>query len=201
MWYNFPSIFFFWSNQTMAQERTRKIVVAGILGAISVFLGLTRWGFIPWFSGASLTIMHVPVIIAAVLEGPVVGLLVGLIFGLFSLLQAAIAPTGPVDIWFTNPLLSVIPRLLIGPLAWLAWRALQRWPVAGLIAAGIVGSLTNTLLVLGVIGLLGLLPWIALPPIILSNGLLEAGVSAFLVLGVVAAWKQIAIGRRKGARL
>jgi len=191
----------FWSYQVMPQERTRKIVVAGILAAISIFLGLTRWGFIPWFSGASLTIMHVPVIIAAVLEGPIVGLLVGLIFGLFSLLQAAIAPTGPVDIWFTNPLLSVIPRLFIGPLAWLAWRALQRWPAAGLIGAGIVGSLTNTLLVLGMIGVLGFLPWAALPPIILSNGLLEAGVSAFLVLGVVAAWKQIAIGRRKGARL
>ncbi len=185
----------------MAQERTRKIVVAGIMGAISIFLGLTRWGFIPWFSGASLTIMHVPVIIAAVLEGPVIGLLVGLIFGLFSLLQAAIAPTGPVDVWFTNPLLSVLPRLFIGPLAWLAWRALQRWPIAGMIAAGLAGSLTNTLLVLGMIGVLGFLPWAALPPILLSNGLLEAGVSAFLVLAVVSAWKQIAIGRRKGARL
>ena len=34
--------------------------------------------------------MHVPVIIGAVLEGPIVGLVIGFIFGLFSLIQAAI---------------------------------------------------------------------------------------------------------------
>lgn len=185
----------------MPQDRTRKIVVTGILGAISIFLGLTRWGFIPWFGGVSLTIMHIPVIIGAVLEGPVVGLAIGLIFGLFSMLQAAIAPTSPADVWFTNPILAILPRLFIGPLAWLIWTALKRWPAAGLIAAGITGSLTNTLLVLGTIGLLGYLPWAALPAIFITNGLPEAGVSALLVLAVVAAWRQIRIGRREGANI
>lgn len=185
----------------MPQERTRKIVITGILGAICVFLGLTRWGFVPWFGGASLTVMHVPVIIGAVLEGPIVGGLIGLIFGLFSLLQAAIAPNGPVDVWFTNPLLSILPRLFIGPVAWLAWRALKRWPAAGLIAAGIAGSLTNTVLVLGMVGVLGFMPFVALPPIAAVNGLPEAGVSTILVLVVVAAWRQIEVGRRKGANL
>ncbi len=185
----------------MAQDRTRKIVVTGVLGAIAVLLGLTHLGFIPWFSGASLTIMHVPVIIGAVLEGPVVGLGIGLIFGLFSLIQAAVAPTGPADVWFTNPLLSVLPRLIIGPAAWLVWRSLQRWPAAGLVAAGIAGSLTNTILVLGMIGVLGFLPWLALGPIAIANGLPEAGVSALITLAVVAAWRQFAVGKRKGADL
>jgi uncharacterized membrane protein len=72
----------------MPQDRTRKIVITGIMGAIAIFLGLTRWGFIPWFGGVSLTIMHVPVIIGAILEGPLVGLIIGLIFGLFSMIQA-----------------------------------------------------------------------------------------------------------------
>ena len=57
----------------MPQDRTRKLVITGVMGAISVLLGVTHWGFIPWFGGVSLTIMHVPVIIAAVLEGPIVG--------------------------------------------------------------------------------------------------------------------------------
>ncbi|HEX7434480.1 MAG TPA: ECF transporter S component, partial [Anaerolineaceae bacterium] len=109
----------------MPQDRTRKIVVAGIMAAISCFLGLTHWGFIPWFGGVSLTIMQVPVIIGAVLEGPLVGAIIGLIFGVFSMLQAAIAPNGPTDVWFTNPLLSVLPRLAIGPLAWLVWQGLK----------------------------------------------------------------------------
>jgi uncharacterized membrane protein len=171
-------------------------VIAGVLSAISILLGITRWGFIPWFGGVSLTIMHVPVIIGAVLEGPVVGALIGLIFGIFSMIQAAVAPNGPADVWFTNPLLSVLPRIFIGPAAWLAWRALRRWPVAGLIAAGIAGSFTNTLLVLGMIGLLGFLPWAALGGLAIANGLPEIGVSALIVLAVIAAWKQIDTGRK-----
>ncbi len=185
----------------MAQDRTRKIVITAAMGAIAILLGLTHWGFIPWFSGASLTIMHVPVIIGAILEGPVVGLGIGLIFGLFSMLQAAIAPTGPTDVWFTNPVLSVLPRLFIGPIAWLVWKALKKWPVVGLIASGIAGSLTNTILVLGVIGLLGYVPWLALGPIAVANGLPEAGISALITLLVVAAIRQITVGKKKGADL
>ena len=181
-------------------SRTRTVVIAGVLSAISILLGITRWGFLPWFGGVSLTIMHVPVIIGAVLEGPVVGALIGLIFGVFSLIQAAVAPNGPADVWFTNPLLSVLPRLFIGPAAWLVWRALKRWPVVGLLAAGVAGSLTNTVLVLGMIGVLGFLPWAALPAIALANGLPEIGVSALIVLGVLEVWWQIDTGR-KGADL
>lgn len=178
-------------------DRIRKIVVTGVMGAISIFLGITHWGFIPWFSGASLTIMHVPVIIGAVLEGPVVGTLIGLIFGVFSLILAGVAPSGPTDVWFTNPLLSVLPRLFIGPISWLVWQTLKKLPAVGLIASGIAGSLTNTVLVMGMIGVLGFLPWPALPPIALVNGLPEAAASAILVLLVVAAVRQIKIGRGK----
>ncbi len=185
----------------MPQDRTRKIVITGVLGAIAVLLGLTRLGFIPWPTGASLTIMHVPVIIGAVLEGPWVGLGIGLIFGIFSMIQAAVAPTGPADVWFTNPLLSILPRLFIGPLSWLVWQALKRWPAAGLIAAGIAGSLTNTVLVLTMIGVLGFVPWVALGPIAVANGLPEAGLSALITLLVVAAWQRFAVGKRKGADL
>lgn len=185
----------------MPQDRTRKLVITGVMGAIAILLGITRWGFIPWFGGVSLTIMHVPVIIGAVLEGPIVGLGVGLIFGIFSMIQAAVAPNSPADTWFTNPLLAVVPRLFIGPLAYIVWKALKRIPVIALIAAGVVGSLTNTILVLGVIGLLGYLPWVVLGGIVVSNGLLEAGVSAVITLVVVAAWYQIPVGKKQGSDL
>jgi uncharacterized membrane protein len=185
----------------MRNTTTRKIAVAGAMSAIAILLGATRWGFLPWFGAASITIMHVPVIIGAVLEGPVVGLAVGFLFGLFSLVQAAIAPIGPADVWFVNPLLSILPRLFIGPLAWVAYRALTRVnQVLALIVAGVVGSLTNTVLVLGMIGVLGHLPWAALPPIAAVNGLPEAGVAAIITLAVVAGWKGIRRGR-KGADL
>lgn len=128
-------------------EKVRKIVVAGVMGAISIFLGATHLGFIPWFAGAALTIMHVPVIIAAVLEGPVVGAVVGLIFGAFSLIQGAIAPTGPADVWFVNPLVSIIPRLCIGPVAWLAFSGSKNLKEGQIfIISGFVGVVVNTLI-------------------------------------------------------
>jgi uncharacterized membrane protein len=188
-------------REKMPQDRTRKIVTAGVLAAIACILGLTHWGFIPWFSGASLTIMHVPAIIGAVLEGPWVGMIIGLIFGLFSMLQAAIAPTGPTDVWFTNPLLAVLPRIFIGLIAWLVYKALSKWQIPALIGAGIIGSLTNTVLVLGMIGILGFLPWAVLPPIALVNGLPEAALSAIITVAVVIAWKRIPFGRHKGSNL
>ncbi|HZU87074.1 MAG TPA: ECF transporter S component [Anaerolineaceae bacterium] len=184
----------------MPQERTRKIVITAVLGAISIFLGWSRWGFIPWFGAASLTILHIPAIIGAILEGPVVGLIVGAIFGLFSMIQASI-PNNIADPAFINPLVSVLPRIFIGPAAWLVWKSLKRWPAVGLIGAGLAGSLTNTILVIGVIGLLGLYPWALILPLILSNGLPEAGVSAVIVLAVVSAWWRIPIGKKQGSSL
>ena len=186
---------------SLAQNRTRKIVVTGALGAVAVLLGLTHWGFIPWFAGVSLTILQVPVIIGAILEGPFVGLGIGLIFGLFSLIQAAVAPSGPGDVVFTNPLISVLPRLLIGPVSWLVWNALKKIPAVGLIASGLAGSLTNTVLVLGMMGLYKLYPWPLIGSVAVANGLPEAGVSAVITLIVVGITMQLKVGKKRGADL
>jgi uncharacterized membrane protein len=185
----------------MPQDRTRKIVIAGVMAAISILLGVTRWGFIPWFAGISLTIMHVPVIIGAILEGPVVGLVIGLIFGIFSMVQAAVAPNGPGDVVFTNPLISILPRLFIGPVAWLVWNGLKRWKVVGLIVAGLAGSLTNSVLVLGMMGMLALYPWAMIWGVFIANSLPEMAVSALIVLFVVAAWWRIKVGKKQGSDL
>jgi uncharacterized membrane protein len=176
---------------------TRKIVIAGVMGAISIFLGATHLGFLPWFAGAAITIMHLPVIIGAVLEGPWVGLAIGFIFGAFSLIQGAIAPTGPADVWFTNPLVSIIPRLFIGPVAWLIYQALRgTGEIVALAGAGVAGSLSNTILVLGSLALLRYLPWAAIGAIAVSNGVPEAIAAAVITVAVVAAWKRLETGRK-----
>ena len=183
------------------KNRSRKIVIAGVMSGISIFLGATHLGFIPWFSGASLTIMHLPVIIGAVLEGPVVGTVIGLIFGGFSLLQSAIAPTGPTDVWFVNPIISVLPRLFIGPVAWLVYKSLKPLRKAvGLVASGIAGSLTNTVLVLLVLVLYGYLPLNIAKTVAVVNGLPEAAVAAILNYIVVAVYMGIQT-KRKGSRI
>ncbi len=143
------------------QINVRQIVVAGILGAIAIVLGVTQIGFIPVPNvSGNATIMHVPAIIGAVLEGPVVGILAGLIFGIFSMVQDT---TG----LFTNPLVSVLPRVLIGITAWYTYKTLApRNQDLAAAAAGVVGTLTNTVFVVGMLVIFGLLPLEVVPTII-----------------------------------
>lgn len=102
----------------------RKLAVIGVLGAISAVLGMTPLGFIP-VGPTRATIMHIPVIIGAIMEGPIVGGFVGLIFGLFSIFQAVTNPT-PVSFVFLNPLVSVLPRILIGLFAYYSYNVLKK---------------------------------------------------------------------------
>ncbi len=172
---------------------TRRIVVAGVLGAIAIVLGVTQWGFIPVpnVSGRA-TIMHIPAIIGAVLEGPVVGILAGGIFGVFSMLQDT---TG----LFTNPIISVVPRLLIGLMAWLAYRSLSKVNVdLAAAVAGVVGTLTNTILVVGLLVAFGLIPAAAVPTII-PQAIAELVIAAILTPLVVRGVNLVRSGRTSAA--
>lgn len=102
---------------------TKNLTTVGILGAIVIMLGLTPLGFIP-LGVLTITSLHIPVIIAGILEGPVVGGLVGLIFGFFSLFNAMTRPT-PISFVFYNPLISIMPRILIGIVTGLVYRVLK----------------------------------------------------------------------------
>jgi len=179
----------------------RQIVTSGLMGAIAILLGVTRLGYIgpfPPLIMVSATIMHVPAIIGGVLEGPVVGLIVGLIFGITSFLQA---PTEqpPVNMWFSNPLVSVLPRLFIGVTSAYVYLALRKTnEILALTVAGVVGTLTNTVLVIGMIIVLGYAPAAAIVPAVLPNAVAEIIVATIIVVAVVAAWKGIE-GKRKGS--
>lgn len=186
----------------------RKLVVTGALGGLTVFLGITRLGLIPWFSGASLTALHVPAIIGAIIEGPFVGLGIGLIFGLTSLIQANI-PNGIVDVLFRDPLVSVLPRVIFPLAAWGVYFLISRWKkIPAILIASIFGSLAHTALVLGMIaltkgsGLLagaepGVTLWTMLGGIFVVNGLPEAAAAGILSTLIVAAWLGISSGKKK----
>lgn len=103
---------------------SRKLVTAAMLGAITIVLSLTPLGLIP-LGFINATTMHIPVIIGAIAEGPVVGALVGLIFGVSSLLNALLRNPSPVSFVFYNPLISVLPRVLIGITSYYAYKACQ----------------------------------------------------------------------------
>ena len=162
---------------------TRQIVVAGILGGIAVFLGATRLGFIPVPTLAgNATVMHVPAILGGALEGPIVGLLTGGIFGIYSWLYAEV----PL---FKDPIIAIGPRLLIGVVAWAVFVALRNWNVYFAAAlSGVLGSLTNSVGVLGLGLILGYLPLAGIVPIIpqaVAEAILAAVVTVVVVKGVL----------------
>jgi len=130
---------------------TRKIATIGLLAAINIMLGATGLGII-FFTAAGVTIMHIPAIVAGILEGPLVGGIVGLIFGVFSMYQASTMPSSPVAPAFLDPMVSVIPRILIGIFSYYVYIGLKKFLKEGSISvAAFIGSYTNTIGVIGAI--------------------------------------------------
>jgi len=101
------------NENARARFTVRKIAITGVLSALSVVFNFTV-GFItiPGLP-VQITLMHIPVIVGAILEGPVAGAFIGLIFGLSSFYTATVSPL-PIAFAFLNPLVSVVPRILIG---------------------------------------------------------------------------------------
>jgi uncharacterized membrane protein len=169
----------------------RNIVIAGVLGAIAILLGVTRLGYIPVPTAAgNATIMHIPAIIGGIMQGPVVGAIVGLIFGVSSFLNATV----PL---FKDPLVAILPRIFIGVAAWLVYVGIRRkseYLAVG--AAAFIGTLTNTVLVLTMAVLRGYLSTEVAWTVGITNGIPEAIVGTIVTLAVVLAWKQIGGGRK-----
>ena len=98
------------------------MVLTAALSALIIVLGITKLGLIPLGPAASITILHVPIILAACLCGLPSALFTGAVFGIMSLVQAAMSPSGVLDPLFVNPLCSVLPRMLTGLVAWALWK-------------------------------------------------------------------------------
>ena len=198
--------------KTKNQEVIRALALTAALGALTIVLTITRLGFIPWFSGAAITILHVPVIIATLLGGLWAGLGVGLVFGLSSLIQAAVGPTGVLDPFFVNPIVSVLPRMLIALITFFVFKALQsmnknnspflKQGFVGVVA--FLGSLTNTVFVIGalyathytdLVAITEGAGYIAFLIMLLPQALLEAGASVVLSIAVVSLYD--VSGRKK----
>ncbi len=142
-------------STSKSRMNTRRIAITGILSAFAILLSfIPSLGYIP-IGPITITTMHIPVIIAAILEGPFVGGFVGLIFGLSSIYNAAtVYAAMPTSVFFLNPLVSVVPRILIGIVAYFVYvgikKALKNKSISVVIGA-LAGTLTNTIGVLGMI--------------------------------------------------
>lgn len=146
-----------------ARKNTKRLVQVALLTAIICVLAITPLGYIPLGTIRATTI-HIPVIIGAILLGPKVGGFLGGVFGLTSLLVNTFTPT-PTSFVFTpfyrigevggslwSLVICFVPRILIGIVAGYLFRwisKVDKTQIFASIAAGLAGSIVNTILVMG----------------------------------------------------
>jgi len=103
----------------------QKVIISVGLIAVEIILLITGFGEISNGS-LSITILHIPVILAAILLGLPYGGILGGIFGIGTMVAASGYGAETLDHQFVNPVLSIVPRLLIALAAWFVYRFLKK---------------------------------------------------------------------------
>ena len=192
----------------------RLMAQIALLAAIMIVMAFTPLGYIPLpFMNA--TTMHIPVIVGACLLGPKVGGVLGGLFGITSVVKATIQPNITSFVFtpfysfspefsgnWMSLIVAILPRILIGVVVGLVFQGLVkliRNQTVSLAVAGVLGSMTNTIGVMGLIYLLfgeqyaaagGTDPSLLLGVIlgvVCTNGIVEAIIAGVLTAAVCRA--------------
>lgn len=143
-----------------SKQSVVRLTQLALLSAIEILLTFTPLGFIP-LPMISVTTLHIPVIIGAVLLGPLDGAILGGVMGLCSMFKATFMPTSVTSYLISpfssgNPLGTLImalgSRIMIGVVAGYVYLLLKKKKVPTSISIGIsafCGTITNTILFLG----------------------------------------------------
>ena len=144
------------------KKGTRWMVSVALMAAIIIVLANTPLGMIQ-LPIIKATTVHIPVIIGAILFGPLAGAILGGVFGICSLVSNTMAPTllsfafspflasnltGALKAIWT----SVGCRILIGVVAgwlWILFRKIKLNTYVALAITGFAGSMVNTIMVMG----------------------------------------------------
>ncbi len=191
----------------MKKEDTRRLTLTALFVALVFLLGLTPVGLIP-LGFINLTTLCIPVVIGAMMMGLKSGLLFGFFFGLVSLMSALglsmMAPS-----WIGASLLGAnvlyliaacfIPRLTVPVTTFFVHRALKnRFPHIAPAAAAAAGSLTNTVLYLGLVYVFFSMAGLELNKLIgiilgagMIGGACEAAAAAIIATPVLAALNHV----------
>ena len=156
------------------EKQTKFVILVATFISIQIVMTLIPFlGFIPFFAVA-ITTLHIPTILAGILLGAKGGAIVGLSFGIMSVINATIRPVwtsfmfspfAPAPVGFGgNPLsliVAILPRILLGVLAALIYQFIKNkgWELvlnkqknlklgAATIAA-VIATMLHTAMVLG----------------------------------------------------
>lgn len=145
------------------KKDTRWLTSVALMAAIVILLANTPLGMIQ-LPIIKATTVHIPVIVGAILLGPLAGAVLGGVFGVCSLISNTMAPTllsfafspfmsmtgfpGAIKaVW-----ISIGCRIMIGVIAGWFWILMKKLKVNHLIAlpvTGFIGSMVNTVFVMG----------------------------------------------------
>lgn len=145
------------------KKDTRWLVSVALMAAIIIVLANTPLGMIQ-LPIIKATTVHIPVIIGAILLGPEAGAILGLVFGVNSLISNTVAPT--LLSFAFSPFLSTTGilgalkaiwvsvgcRVCIGVASgwiWILLRKVKRNQIVALVMTGFLGSMVNTVTVMG----------------------------------------------------
>lgn len=194
------------------RSETLGLVQVALFAALIIIMAFTPFlGYIPLgFTRA--TIIHIPVIIGSILLGPKKGAILGGVFGLTSFINNTMNPTvtsfvftpfyslGEIHGGIGSIIICFVPRILVGVIPYFIYKLLyvflkkkKSGMMVALGAAGLTGSLTNTLLVMHLIfvffkdayaqanGIASEAVYGAILAVIGTNGIPEAIVAAVIV--------------------
>lgn len=184
----------------MKNLKTIKLTRLALLMAITFLLAATPLGYIP-AGPLSFTIMVLPVAIGGILMGPTAGLILGLTFGLTSLMKAPSEAFGQLVISYSGiftVVICVLPRVLVGAFAGLMHKFAEKSNKKSPLLFALCGggcSFVNTVLFVGlaylfcgsiVEGAFGVAIWSSL----ILGGVVEMIANAFLTMAVCTPLKK-----------
>lgn len=139
------------SMKTITNKRTLKMVQLALFTAIILLMAFTPLGYIRT-PGLEITLIVVPVTVGAIILGPTAGAILGGVFGLTSFIQCfGMSPFGATLLSISlvsTFIVCMIPRILMGWLAGMIFKAMKKWDKTKVIShaiANLAGPLLNTI--------------------------------------------------------
>ena len=140
-------------------SKTRQLTQLSLLIALEAVMAFTPLGFI-MIPPISITILHIPVIIGAILMGPTYGGILGGAFGVLSMIKATFFAASPAELLFSpfasgapvqSAVMCIVPRILLGVAAALLYQLLRQVTkdIAAMAVSCILATLLHSVMVLG----------------------------------------------------
>lgn len=187
--------------------KTKALTLNALFIAITLVLALIPGLGMIQLGTVSITLMHIPVILAGLTLGSKSAIFNSIIFGVVTLIIAATRPTQLFDPLFVNPLVSVLPRILFGCVVAVLVQLFKKIHLKNHTKTAIitaVSSLAHTIFVMVALYFairatgtaemvrftsVGIFAFVGV--VLLANGLVEAIVSVLIVVPTDRALKKI----------